>query len=347
MTDTALATTEQQRDNRQPIVVLRDRLELRKGEIKAALPDDIKPEAFIRAVVTSATINPDILACSWQSVWIACMKACRDGLLPDGVEGAIVPYKSTATWIPMFQGLLRRFRRSGQFKEVKANVVREGEEFYNYIDETGEKFRHVPGDNFDAPITKVYALAATKDGGFFLTVMTIKEANKIRAMSRATREDAPWKLWPEEMYKKTALRRLSKVLPSARDIVFEDDVPEIEAPSTVAQITAGVERTSGPAAALEQFAGSKESPATDPQVHPRATGDGGGESDQATEINSGQRSSDADQTTVADDIQEAYRRGQEAKQQGLQRRAVPGEYRGNDKTALAAAWVKGFDGTPL
>ena len=48
----------------------------------------------------------------------------------------------------MYQGLLRRFRRSGNFKWVKADVVREGEEFAHYIDEAGEHFRHVPGDSF-------------------------------------------------------------------------------------------------------------------------------------------------------------------------------------------------------
>ena len=125
MTDTALATTEA---NKPPIVILRERLESRKGELRAALTD-ITPEQFIRAVTTAAQINPEIQACTWQSVWDACMRACRDGLLPDGVDGAIVPYKSKAGWIPMYQGLLRRFRRSGQFRWVKADVVREGEEF--------------------------------------------------------------------------------------------------------------------------------------------------------------------------------------------------------------------------
>jgi recombination protein RecT len=179
-----------------PLVMLHQRLEDRMGELKAALPSDVSPAQFIRAVMTSAQINPDILACSWQSLWTALLKACRDGLLPDGVEGAIVPYKSTASWIPMYQGQLRNFRRSGQFKWVTANVVREGEEFSHYVDETGEHFRHVPGDDFEAPIAKIYAMATTKDGGVFVAVMSVAEANKIRLMSKAAREDSPWKQWP-------------------------------------------------------------------------------------------------------------------------------------------------------
>lgn len=250
MTDTAVAIQKPQ------IVVLRERLQQRESELKAALVD-IPVDTFIRAFITSATITPEIQACSWSSIWISLMRACRDGLLPDGVEGAVIPFKSTAQWLPMYQGLLRRFRRSGQFKTIMADLVRQDEEFHYYVDETGPHFRHVPGDRFDAPIVKIYATATTKDGGFFITVLTKAEADKIKNMSRATREDAPWKLWPEEMYKKTALRRLSKVLPSARDILG-DDLPEIEAP-TVAPVRA--------------------SPVVQPPVDTAPAGEGEGEQD--------------------------------------------------------------------
>jgi len=223
MTNTDLATTTAAKP---PVVILRERLQQRYGELKAALPSDISPEQFIRALMTSVAINQDLLACNWNSLWLACMRACRDGLLPDGVEGAMVPYKSTVTWVPMYQGLLRRFRKSGNFKWITADVVRQGEEFTHFIDENGEHFRHVPGDNVDAPLIKIYAMAHTKDGGIFVAVMPIAEANKIRAMSKSTRDDAPWKMWPGEMYKKTALRRLSKMLPTARDLPTADDLLE-------------------------------------------------------------------------------------------------------------------------
>lgn len=247
MTDnTAIATT-----NKHPIVVLRERLESRRSELANALPPDVPVERFIRALITSAQINPDIQACSWQSLWLACLKACRDGLLPDGREGAIVPFKSTATWIPMYQGQLKRFRQSGQFKWITAGIVREGETFHHFIDEFGEHFYHKPGDNFDAPMTNVYAMASTKDGALFVAVMSKAEADKHRNMSRATREDAPWKMWPEEMYKKTALHRLSKLLPMGSDI--DGDQPDMsDAPQLAAVPTQP--RPATPADALEQFA---------------------------------------------------------------------------------------------
>lgn len=357
MTNTT-AVAERQQSQQHPIVVLRGRLEERKGEIKAALPSDISVEAFIRSVVTAASLNADILAASWQSVWLACMTACRDGLLCDGIEGAIVVYKGKASFLPMYQGLLRRFRRSGQFLWVNANIVRQGEPFRHWIDETGEHFLHEPGESFEAPIVRVYAAALTKDKAFFAAVLTLAEANKIRAMSRASRDDAPWRVWPEEMYKKTALRRLTKVLPSARDLIPpEDDAPEIAfiPPTSPA---AELSRASGPAAALEQFAGTTDesSPGADhatstQQPQSAATGGGGGtvDTDQATDASRQQRSSDAQPVspTAADSIEAAWEHGKQAKAAGMLRKAVPGEYRGNEATALAAAWLKGHDGVPL
>jgi recombination protein RecT len=257
MTNTDVATTTAPKH---PLVILRERFEQRRDELKNMLPNDVSPERFIRAITTSAQLNPDILACQWSTLWTAGVRAARDGLVPDGREGAIVPFKSTATWIPMYQGLLKRFRRSGQFRWITADVVREGEEFYHYVDEHGEHIRHTPGDNFDAPILKIYAMATTKDGGVFVTVMSIAEVNKIRAMSKATREDSPWRMWFSEMAKKTALRRLSKVLPSEGDLP-DDDVDNFEAPALAPPVPgtmsiASEPRARGAAAALDQFAAS-------------------------------------------------------------------------------------------
>src|SRR4029077_8172440 len=115
-----------------PIVVLRERLQERRSELKDALTD-IDPDHFIRALVTAAQINPKLQACAWQSLWLEAMKACRDNLLPDGREGIILPFGDKATWIPMYQGLLKKFRASGQCKWITADIVRRGETFEHWV----------------------------------------------------------------------------------------------------------------------------------------------------------------------------------------------------------------------
>lgn len=329
------APTPATRDDRPPMVVLRERLASREAELRAALGPDIPVAMFVRAVMTSVALNPDLLGCTWNSMWMACLKACREGLLPDGVDAAIVPFKTTAQFIPMYQGMLRRFRRSGQFKWVTAGLVRQGEEFQHFIDETGEHFKHVPGDDFNAPIKKLYALATTKEGGVFVAVMLIAEANKIKGISKTTREDSPWKLWPEEMYKKTVLRRLAKYLPSARDVMPEEELPEIEAPRAAPELPpSNTTKTALPASTEGAAAGGDgeqqgASAATDVEVRPplEAAGD-----------------SAAITTESDDELKAAHERGKQDRASGVQRRTAPAEYRDPNRPRLSLAWQAGFDG---
>ena len=346
MSDTAITT----RDNRPPIVVLRERLEARRGELQSALTD-INPDHFIRALVTAAQINPDLQACSFSSLWLAAMKACRDGLLPDGREGAIVPYKTTAQWIPMYQGLLKKFRASGQCKWIGSDVVREGETFEHWVTNEGEHFRHVPGDDGTKPITKVYAAALTKDSGFYVAVMSMADIQKIKNMSRASRDDSPWKVWPEEMMKKTVLRRLSKLLPSGRDFFEDDDdmqqsLPQVQQPA----LYAINERAAGAAGALDQFAGGGGAVERTAEAGPEI-----GSEILTTNMDVTQERGptgnegiggprDPISSGLFDNITTAYERGKIAKQTGGQRRSMPGEYREEANVAEANAWLAGYDG---
>jgi phage RecT family recombinase len=330
--------------NKPPIVVMRERFESRKTELKNALPSDVSPDAFIRAFITSAQLNPELQACTWQSLWDAALRACRDGLLPDGVEAAVVPFKSKAQYIRMYGGVLRQFRRSGQFKWLKTDVVREGEKFEHWVTNAGEHFLHVPGDDFAAPIVKAYALATTKDGGEFCKVMSRAEIDKHRSYSRAQRDDSPWKVWFEAMAQKTAIIQLAKILPNARDLMGDDDLPELEAPAVTAPTTA---RVPGAAAALEQF--SRASPAGD-SPHPVTVDDAREEGGEQGTVSASAAHGDP---AAADDHYEhfqnvtAYKRGQEAKAAGHQRKALPPEFRESDRTREALAWEAGWSGQPL
>lgn len=309
-----------------PIVVLRERLEQRTSEIRSALAD-IRPEQFIRAVITAATINPELQACSWQSLWLACMRACRDDLLPDGRQGAIVPYKDKATWIPMYQGLLLRAWRTGKFKWIGANVVHEGDVWQHYVDTTGEHFRHEPGDDIERPIVRVYAAATMLNGGTSLAVLPMAEARKIRAMSKTTREDSPWRMWESEMLKKTALKRLVKLLPIGLE-VDEDEEPEPlrEEPRPV---ETSPRRAPGALGALETF-----------------VGDGMAAQEAADAVDATREATASDSPPAETDEQranrEAYQRGKDDKARGVARKAVPVEFREVPK--LAIAWVAGWSG---
>jgi recombination protein RecT len=199
-----------------PVIVFRDRLLARRNELVQALEGSgISPDLFIRTATTAVQMTPELAEVSFQSFWMACLKATRDQLLPDGVQGAIVPFKKTATWIPMYRGLISRFERSGHYRWIHAGFHRANDKDWRiWVDEQGQHFLHEPVFD-DSPILETYACATTTSGAFFITVVSQTDMERIQAYSKASREDAPWNKWPEEMMKKTALRRLSKLLPTS------------------------------------------------------------------------------------------------------------------------------------
>ncbi|EFN9097341.1 hypothetical protein D3813_04040 [Escherichia coli] len=65
--------------------------------------------------------------------------------------------------------------------------------------------------------THVYAVARLKDGGTQFEVMTRKQIELVRSLSKAG-NNGPWVTHWEEMAKKTAIRRLFKYLPVSIEI---------------------------------------------------------------------------------------------------------------------------------
>lgn len=91
-------------------------------------------------------------------------------------------------------------RRSGQIASLSARVVREGDDF-SFEFGLEEKLVHRPGENEDAPVTHVYAVARLKDGGTQFEVMTRKQIELVRAQSKAG-NNGLWVTHWEEMAKK-------------------------------------------------------------------------------------------------------------------------------------------------
>jgi recombination protein RecT len=222
--------------------------------------------------------------------------------------------------------MIRNFRRSGKFKWIDADVVREGDEFTYYKDETGVHMRHVPSEDTSRPAVRVYAIATTLDGGCFVSVLSMQEIQKIKNVSRNTRDDAPWKIWPDMMMRKTALRRLAKLLPTMRDLM-KSDLEEHEAPD-LAMPAHGLQDEIIPAIPVTETKGG-------------TAGDEGGGGNPAAP----QPSQPAAAPPSAREA--AYRRGQEARAAGAERKSIPGEYRSKERLAEGRAWQDGFDGKPL
>lgn len=219
----------QTNQTRTPAESFRDQWTKQESEVAVALPPHIPVERFMRVVMTAVGGNADLMNADRRSLFESAMKAAQDGLLPDGRDGALVIFNAKVKeggkdvsikkvqWMPMVGGILKKIRNSGELLSLSAYVVYENDEFqYTLGDE--ETIVHRPcldSNRGDAKL--VYAIAKTKDGGIYREIMTLKDVEKVRAVSK-TGSNGPWKDWWDEMAKKTVIRRLAKRLPMSSDL---------------------------------------------------------------------------------------------------------------------------------
>ncbi|MGY3588021.1 recombinase RecT [Bradyrhizobium sp. USDA 4350] len=284
------ATTNGETKAPHPLMVLKGQLEERQSEFAFVLPDHIPPQRFTRVCLTAVQINPKLLTADRASFFNAALKAAQDGLLPDGREGAIVDYKDNKTgkvlaqWMPMYQGLLKKVRNSGEFKWMTAQIVYEGDLFKHWIDTEGEHFEHEPAGLTERPL-KAYSAVTTKSGGAFVEVMTMAQVAKVRAASRVKSEYGPWAKWFDEMAKKSAFRRLAKRLPISSDlddlIRRDDALYDFEGQREEAQIEKQARRQLSTAQAFDRFAGGPTIDNATGEVDEGGDDDFGGELDGA------------------------------------------------------------------
>ena len=200
-----------------PIQEFQRGLAAHEKQFKSVLPAHIPAAKFMRTVVGAVQNNPKILGCDRQSLYLACQKAAQDGLIFDGREAALVQFKDQAQYMPMVAGLLKKLRQSGQLSTITAQTVHKNDAF-SFNPARDDIPQHEPdwfGDRGE--MVGVYAVARMKDGGYVVEIMNMAQINKVKGVSR-TSNFGPWKDWPEEMAKKTVLRRLCKLLPSSADI---------------------------------------------------------------------------------------------------------------------------------
>lgn len=242
-----------------PVTVIRQNLHQMAPQFQAALPAHISVEKFTRVAMTAIQNNPDLAKSDRTSLFGAIVRLAQDGLLPDGRESAIVMFGNKAQAMPMIAGVLKKIRQSGDVAKVSAQVVYENDEFVWHLG-FDEDVTHNPPP-LDQPRGKpigAYATAVLKDGSRLLEVMSLEEIEKVRAVSRASK-NGPWVQWWGEMARKTVMRRLSKRLPMSTDI--EDTLDRDETLPSPASETIEYEQPISRLDALEHHIEGSSQPA--------------------------------------------------------------------------------------
>jgi recombination protein RecT len=232
----ALTVTEVRNANATKVVAL---VEAKREQLqKLLVGQDV--ERFMTVALQAVTSNPDLLDADPISILSAIREAATHGLEPVGPlgDGAIIPYRENgraiAQFQPMYRGLMKLARRSGEVAAIDGKVVYE-HDLYEREFGTNPFIRHIPtplGQD-RGKYVGVYAYARLKTGELVVVELTLADIVKIR---RSSRTDKVWKAHPEPMMLKSALKRLMKLLPlepTATSAIALDDQVEGGTPEAV------------------------------------------------------------------------------------------------------------------
>lgn len=314
-----------------PVVAFKRDLQTLIERKELSLPSNVSVDAFRNAAIVAVQDNPEILRCEPASVMKALRTVSAAGLVPDGREAAIVPFKGQAQAMPMVFGLIKMARRSGDVKDIRAHIVYQNEldqDRFEYVVGDEETLRHEPilfGNK--GPAVAAYAIAKLKDGTIVREFMDKDQIEKVRKSSPQQRgKENPsgiWQTWTDEMWKKSVIRRLCKRLDlSAEDlrrVMVDEDTPPMR------DVTPTEQQEPQNLANRIQF--TEEKTETEEQGEP-ITG----------EIMDDGHWTDEIDTTEAFPGDDAWDEGVKAAKAGTERHACPHK----DHT-VAIHWLGGFD----
>jgi len=200
-------------------------LEKFKSQIERALPKHLDMERMVRIALTEFRRTPALSRCTPASVFASIIVASQLGLEPGVMgDGSLVPFKSECQFIPGYQGLVKLIRNGGAVNDVTANVVYEKDHFA-YRTGLVTVLEHTPElDGETGPIRLVYAVATMRGGGHHIEVMRRSDVLRIRDRSSAFRaarqygRQSAWETDEAEMWRKTAVRRIAKMLPKSSEL---------------------------------------------------------------------------------------------------------------------------------
>ena len=159
--------------------------------------------------------KPVLQSCTEESIANALLDMVVQGLNPGARQCYFVAYGNKLKMDRSYFGDMALARRWAGLKSVHAEVVRKGEEegFKYAVDvETGRKriLKHeISLETADNPIIGAYAVVVFGDGTSNAEIMTMKQIESSWSQSK-TKDLATHKKFPEEMAKRTVIRRLLK-----------------------------------------------------------------------------------------------------------------------------------------
>jgi recombination protein RecT len=168
------------------------------------------------------TQNDFLASCDPNSIKNAVVNVALTGLTlnPALKLAYLIPRAGKCILDISYMGLVKILTDAGSVKNVDADVIYENDKL-DYRKGTDPYFKHVKTLSNRGKMIGAYAIAYFRDGGFQFEVMGRDEIDKVKGTSESlknekTKKYSPWETWEDEMWKKTAIKRLYKLLPKTQ-----------------------------------------------------------------------------------------------------------------------------------
>lgn len=217
-----------------PAAVVRQAIEGQGPRFQAVLPAGFDATRFQNLILTAVKAKPGLMECFTTeagkvSVLLAAMSAAEIGLEPDTPmqEAWLLPRRNQGRMECQlsigYQGYIKLARRSGEIKALRANVVREGDEWVYEFGLEEDVLKHKPAPAAErGELLYAYAIARYKDGGYDFVVLDRGEVESRRARSDSWKSEksrpySPWTTATDSMWRKSAVRELAKWIPKSAE----------------------------------------------------------------------------------------------------------------------------------
>lgn len=190
-------------------------------ENKEALPAGFNQQRFILNCITVIQdmmkddkkkaqlekINP-------ETIPVCLAKAAYLGLDFFNGECYAIPYGGNLSFQTDYKGEIKLCKRysKNKIKDIFAKVVRQGDFFMEEVDGGKQNVQYRPKPFSNEQMIGAFAIVVFEDGSMMYDTMSSEDIENVRSTYSKTKDSQAWKSSTGEMYKKTVLRRLCKLI---------------------------------------------------------------------------------------------------------------------------------------
>lgn len=190
-------------------------------ENKEALPAGFNQQRFI---LNCITVIQDMMKddkkkaqlekINSETIPVCLAKAAYLGLDFFNGECYAIPYGGNLSFQTDYKGEIKLCKRYSKkkIKDIFAKVVREGDEFSETIDSGRQNVYFKPIPFSDKEMVGAFAVVLFEDGSMMYDTMSKNDIENVRNTYSKAKDSQAWRSSTGEMYKKTVLRRLCKLI---------------------------------------------------------------------------------------------------------------------------------------